>query len=86
VGQLAKAIQEVVEEPVQVAFVDQGYTGEKPARDAAGAGLQRLILGSSGSIFCHCASESNGCRITIFSQIVDFCTRQILPAYLNFEK
>jgi hypothetical protein len=27
-----------------------------------------LSLGSNGSIFCHCPSESNGCRMTIFSQ------------------
>ena len=40
VGQLAQAIQAVVAEPVQVAFVDQGYTGEQPAAAAAQAGLQ----------------------------------------------
>src|SRR5437867_5345022 len=28
VGQLAQAVQAVVDEPVQLAFVDQGYTGE----------------------------------------------------------
>jgi len=39
----------------------------------------RLSLGSSGWIFFHCASESNGCRMTIFSQKVDPGTRQILP-------
>jgi transposase len=44
VGQLAKAIQEVVEEPVQLAFVDQGYTGEQPALDAAQAGLRLEVV------------------------------------------
>jgi transposase len=41
VAQLAQAVQKVVEEPVQVAFVDQGYTGEQPAADAA---QQRIRL------------------------------------------
>jgi transposase len=35
VGQLAEAAQAEVEEPIKVAFVDQGYTGEKPAEAAA---------------------------------------------------
>ncbi|HEU5125310.1 MAG TPA: IS5 family transposase [Verrucomicrobiae bacterium] len=34
VGQLTQAIQTAVDEPVQVAFVDQGYTGEQPAAQA----------------------------------------------------
>ena len=34
VGKLAKAVQETTGQSVQVAFVDQGYTGEKPARAA----------------------------------------------------
>src|SRR5208337_5679270 len=38
VGQLAQAVQTVVEEPVQIAFVDQGYTGEQPAETAAQEG------------------------------------------------
>jgi transposase len=40
VGELARAVQAAVEEPVQLAFVDQGYTGEQPAMDAAQAGLK----------------------------------------------
>jgi len=44
VGQLAQAIQAVVEEPVQVAFVDQGYTGEAPAVAAAQAGIQLEVV------------------------------------------
>jgi transposase len=44
VGELAQAIQAVVEEPVQVAFVDQGYTGEQPAADAAQAGIHLEVV------------------------------------------
>jgi transposase len=44
VGQLAKAVQAVVEEPVQLAFVDQGYTGEQPAADAAQQGIQLEVI------------------------------------------
>ena len=39
VGQLAQAVQAAVEEPVHLAFVDQGYTGEKPAEAAAREGI-----------------------------------------------
>jgi transposase len=34
----------VVEEPVQTAFVDQGYTGEQPAADAAQAGVRLEVV------------------------------------------
>lgn len=44
VGQLAQAIQAAVDEPVQLAFVDQGYTGEQPAAAAAQAGLQLQVV------------------------------------------
>lgn len=44
VGQLAQAVQAVVEEPVQVAFVDQGYTGEDPAAAAAQQGIQLQVI------------------------------------------
>src|SRR6478736_5567244 len=44
VGELACAVQAVVAEPVQVAFVDQGYTGEQPALAAAQAGLQLVVI------------------------------------------
>jgi transposase len=44
VGQLAEAVQTVVEEPVQIAFVDQGYTGEQPAADAAQRGIQLEVI------------------------------------------
>jgi transposase len=35
VGQLAQAVQAAVDEPVHLAFVDQGYTGDQPAEAAA---------------------------------------------------
>src|SRR5579864_9157095 len=40
VGQLTEAVQAVVEEPIQIAFVDQGYTGEEPAAAAKHAVIQ----------------------------------------------
>ena len=44
VGQLAQAIQASVDEPVQVAFVDQGYTGEQPATAAAQQGIDLKVV------------------------------------------
>lgn len=44
VGALAKAVQAVVEEPVQIAFVDQGYTGEQPATEAAQQGIKLEVI------------------------------------------
>lgn len=35
VGELAEAVQDATDESVEVAYVDQGYTGEQPKRDAA---------------------------------------------------
>lgn len=44
VGQLAQAVQAVVEEPVQLAFVDQGYTGAEPAAAAIQAGIRLEVV------------------------------------------
>ena len=44
VGQLAQAIQASVEEPVHLAFVDQGYTGEEPAAAAAQEGIRLEVI------------------------------------------
>src|SRR5215467_42480 len=44
VATLAQAIQEVSGQNVQVAFVDQGYTGEQPATDAAEQGLRLEVV------------------------------------------
>ncbi len=42
VSQLAEAVQEATGERVGVAHVDQGYTGEGPAQDAAEQGIRML--------------------------------------------
>jgi transposase len=44
VGQLAQAVQAATEETVQVAFVDQGYTGEDPAEAAAQQGIRLEVI------------------------------------------
>ena len=44
VAELSQAVQEVTGQSVQVAFVDQGYTGEQPAADAAQAGLRLEVV------------------------------------------
>jgi transposase len=44
VGELAKAVQLATEEKVEVAFVDQGYTGSDPAEAAAGAGIRLEVV------------------------------------------
>lgn len=43
-GQLARAVQAEVEEPVKPAFVDQGYTGDQPAQAAAQKGIELLVV------------------------------------------
>jgi transposase len=44
VKQLAKDVQKVTGKSVELAFVDQGYTGEKPAEDAAGHGIKLEVV------------------------------------------
>jgi transposase len=44
VGRLAAAVQEVTGETVEVAFVDQGYTGEAPAEAARDHGIQLEVV------------------------------------------
>jgi transposase len=44
VGELAKAVQEATGENVEIAYVDQGYTGEQPAADAAQHGLRLEVV------------------------------------------
>ena len=41
---VAAAVQAEVEEPVKVAFVDQGYTGENPKEMAAQHGVELLVV------------------------------------------
>ena len=44
VKQLARDIQEVTDESVELAFVDQGYTGENAAEAAAKSGIQLEVV------------------------------------------
>lgn len=43
-GTLAAAVQEVTHSHVEVAFVDQGYTGEKPAQAANAQGIRLQVV------------------------------------------
>lgn len=44
VADLARAVQEATAESVQIAFVDQGYTGEEPAQAAAQHGIHLEVV------------------------------------------
>lgn len=44
VGRMAEAIQAATDERVEIAFVDQGYTGEKPAAAAAEHGITLEVV------------------------------------------
>src|SRR3954454_15345681 len=44
VAALADAVQEATGETVELAYVDQGYTGDKPAADAAARGIQLEVV------------------------------------------
>ena len=44
VANFARAVQAATGQNVQVAFVDQGYTGEQPAKDAAQHGLRLEVV------------------------------------------
>ncbi len=44
VAQLAKQVQEATGEMVEVAFVDQGYTGDQPAADADTHGIRLEVV------------------------------------------
>jgi len=44
VKQLAEEVQDVTQNSVEVAFVDQGYTGEQAEQDAQQAGLQLIVV------------------------------------------
>ena len=44
VADLAQAVQEVTGQSVEVAFVDQGYTGEEPAQAAAAHGIRLQVV------------------------------------------
>jgi transposase len=44
VEQLAAAVREATGEHVEIAYVDQGYTGEQPAADAAVHGIRLVVV------------------------------------------
>ena len=44
VGELAQQVQEVTGDSVEVAFVDQGYTGNEPAQAAEEQGVQLIVV------------------------------------------
>lgn len=44
VGELAGAVQEVTGESVELAYVDQGYTGERPASEAQSHGMRLEVV------------------------------------------
>lgn len=44
VAELAQAIQQVTDQHVEVAFVDQGYTGEEPAKAAQEQGIALQVV------------------------------------------
>jgi len=49
VGELAKAVQEAKGESVEVTFVDQGYTAERPAEEAEAHGMRLEVLKHEGA-------------------------------------
>lgn len=44
VKELAEDVQEVTGGSVEVAFVDQGYTGDQPAQDAQATGMELIVV------------------------------------------
>jgi transposase len=43
-GELAQTVQDITGESVELAFVDQGYTGDAPAQDAEAHGIQVEVV------------------------------------------
>lgn len=44
VAELAEKVQQATGEAIEVAFVDQGYTGEQPAQDAQAQGIRLEVI------------------------------------------
>jgi transposase len=44
VGELARSVQEATGESVELAYVDQGYTGERPAEEAEAHGIRLEVV------------------------------------------
>jgi transposase len=49
VGALAEAVQEATGESVELAYVDQGYTGARPAEDAQARGIKLEVVKLPGA-------------------------------------
>ena len=49
IGELAQAIQEETGESVELAYVDQGYSGESPAEEAEAHGMRLEVVKHSGA-------------------------------------
>jgi len=49
VGELAEAAQQATGEPVEIAFVDQGYTGDRPAEEAQAHGMRLEVVKHEGA-------------------------------------
>lgn len=44
VQELAEAVQEATQDSVEIAYVDQGYTGDEPKQDAQKAGIELVVV------------------------------------------
>jgi transposase len=44
VKELAEAVQAATHDSVEIAYVDQGYTGDEPKQDAKAAGIELIIV------------------------------------------
>ena len=61
VEELASAVQAVTGEHVELAYVDQGYTGEEPAAAAAQHGIQLAVvkLPEANAASCSCRAAGS---------------------------
>ena len=60
VGELADQVQEATGESVEIAFVDQGYTGERPSEEAEAHGITLEVVKHEEARLCALAKEM-GC-------------------------
>lgn len=49
VGELAERVQQATDESVEIAFVDQGYTGDRPAEEAEAHGMRLEVVKHEGA-------------------------------------
>jgi transposase len=60
VGELADRVQEATGESVEISFVDQGYTGERPSEEAEAHGITLEVVKHEEARLCALAEEM-GC-------------------------